>query len=94
MSTIATPVGRYEFHAAVPDDIESERLRQIRKWGHQSHDPVYWVGILAEELGEVAQCAIEHRSRRELYEEVTQLAAVAVAMMEDLAARDLVAPDE
>ena len=86
--------GRYIYHDQVAADVEQERQNQIRRWGTQCHDPVYWCGILMEELGELSQVAIEDGDRRDLYTGVTQLAAVAVAMMEDLAQRDLdEAPD-
>lgn len=74
--------------------VAEERERQDRKWGEQNHEPVYWVGILTEELGEVAKEAIEmttavalgERSRDEclarLRAEIVQLAAVAVAAIE------------
>jgi len=74
--------------------ILDERARQDRRWGQQDHDPVYWAGILMEELGEVAREAIEivpfaereQRTRDEslarLRKETVQLAAVAVALIE------------
>lgn len=76
--------------------IVAERARQDAKWGPQHHDPVYWVGILAEEMGEVAKEAIELRPLAERSEravdsslarlraELVQLAAVAVAAIEDI----------
>ena len=39
-----------EFHAA----IQTERERQIEKWGDQAHHPSRWLSILVEEIGEVA----------------------------------------
>ena len=74
--------------------VLDERERQDQRWGRQDHDPVYWAGILAEELGEVAKEAIEiapfaargERTRDEslarLRRELVQLAAVAVAAIE------------
>ena len=35
-------------------DIAKERVRQVEKWGDQSHNPVEWFMILQEEVGEVA----------------------------------------
>lgn len=76
---------------AVLGDVVAERVQQEMKWGEQNHHPVYWLGILAEELGEVAKEVIEAteytgrenpgngtRYRREL----VQLAAVCVAALE------------
>jgi NTP pyrophosphatase (non-canonical NTP hydrolase) len=77
-------------------DVMRERDHQDAKWGEQQHDPVYWVGILAEELGEVAKEAIEivpmsargirprDESLARLRAELVQLAAVAVAAIEYL----------
>ena len=72
-------------------DVLDERARQEEKWGEQNHKPVYWLGILMEELGEIAKEVIEAteytgqenpgnglRYRAEL----VQLAAVAVAAIE------------
>lgn len=67
--------------------IVSERMRQDNQWGEQNHDPVYWVGILAEELGEVAKEAIEEHLRdtsSQYRKELLHLAAVAVAAIEAL----------
>ena len=75
-------------------NIVAERQKQDAKWGQQDHHPVYWTGILAEELGEVAKGSIELDGKSaggdseqfhaimELREEVVQIAAVAVAMIE------------
>lgn len=35
--------------------VSNERLRQKDKWGDQHHDPVVWLAILAEEVGEAAR---------------------------------------
>lgn len=83
------------------DSIVYERERQEAKWGQQNHHPVYWLGILTEELGEVARLAIEgdpfhYRGQRThaestamLREELVQLAAVAVAAIEHIDRRDV-----
>lgn len=74
--------------------IISERHRQDAKWSKQYHDPVYWAGILTEELGEVAKEAIEiapcaargdrtiPASLARYRAELIQLAAVAIAAIE------------
>ena len=36
-----------------------ERRAQDAKWGEQNHNDYYWLGILAEESGEVAKALIE-----------------------------------
>lgn len=67
-----------------------ERNRQDEKWGVQNHDPFLWLGILMEEVGEVARDLIEMDAfnRPEQFEkyrsELIQVAAVAVAAVECL----------
>lgn len=94
-----------------------ERARQNRKWGVQNHPDLTWLGILTEELGELARAVIEqetwicpcgrhcdfnttqcpnceHDGRTDLAlrqpdntrvkEELTQVAAVAVAWLENI----------
>lgn len=41
--------------AAVLEEVQEERVRQDEKWGAQHHDPLTWLMILAEEVGEVAE---------------------------------------
>jgi len=78
-------------------DIDEERRRQIKIFGDDRHDPIEWFGILAEEHGEVSKAIIEnydwknHRFKLEnqkealhYREELVQVAAVCVAMIEDL----------
>lgn len=62
-------------------EIKEERNRQDKKWGEQNHDPLYWLGILMEEVGEASKAAIESdfpQYRRE----IVHVAAVAVQMIE------------
>ena len=76
------------------DDIDDERERQIQKWGIQQHHALEWLAILTEEVGEMSQAVIEGwRARSEeqenhtlkaLRDELVQIAAVAVAALEDL----------
>jgi hypothetical protein len=80
-----------ESQEMVSRDVRYELDRQLGKWGTQHHLPLYWVGILGEEYGEVCKEAIEwglHKaadeSRAALYEELTHVAAVAIAAAECL----------
>jgi len=57
-----------------------ERERQTEKWGEQNHDPAYWMGVLMEEVGEVAKAMIENNTR-EYRKELIEVAAVAVQMV-------------
>lgn len=74
-------------------DIQRERTRQIEKWGDQHHDDAWWCVIEMEELGEVARAIYERaprwddESRARLREELVQVAAVAVAWIEDIDSR-------
>jgi len=73
-------------------DIGNERRKQDKKWGEQNHDPIVWVAILMEEVGELAQAAIEtrfvdmgkHGGIENVREEAVHVAAVAVAFVESL----------
>lgn len=69
-------------------DIIAERLRQDEKWGVQNHDPLKWLAIETEELGEVAkECLRWHFGGRDLAnyrKEMVQVAAVALAAIECL----------
>ena len=70
--------------------IRAERIRQDRKWGEQNHDPVYWLGIVGEEYGELCKAVIERDgvAPKERYfrmrKELIHVAAVAVAALECL----------
>lgn len=66
--------------------IDDEREIQDVKWGEATNrglDLTVWLTVLTEEIGEVAQGILKHR-RDNLYVELTQVAAVAVAMLECL----------
>ncbi len=73
-------------------DIINERKRQNEKWGEQNHEPIWWLGILMEEIGELAQAIIEIKfisfgSRgipENIRMEAVHVAAVAVAFVESL----------
>jgi NTP pyrophosphatase (non-canonical NTP hydrolase) len=64
-----------------------ERGNQIRKWGEQSHPSFKWLAILMEEVGEVAMAILKGK-RFEIFSELIQVAAVAVAWLEDLMWQD------
>ena len=68
--------------------IKDERIRQDKKWGEQNHHPIEWCAILGEEVGEVQKAALETHFKykgdnpENYREELIQVAAVAVAMVE------------
>lgn len=75
--------------------VRVERDRQDEKWGEQNHDPEWWLAILMEEVGELAQCVLEaHFSNgpngthlatpANVRQEAVHCAAVALAMIESL----------
>lgn len=64
-------------------EVMLERAAQDRKWGEQNHPDLYWLGILVEEVGELAQALIEGKgdaARKEL----VQVTAVGLAWLEAL----------
>jgi NTP pyrophosphatase (non-canonical NTP hydrolase) len=73
---------------SVLSDVVAERDRQDAKWGEQNHPPMKWVAILAEEVGEVAEAALDGGGP-EYRAEMVQAAAVCLAAVEsfDRAAR-------
>lgn len=68
-------------------EIVSERERQEAKWGEQNHDMADWYTILGEEFGELGKAIREYKLQKivpsgRIREELVQVAAVAVAMLE------------
>lgn len=68
------------------DEIVLERKRQDEKWGVQKHELPFWMTILGEEFGEVC-AAIQDETYTRVREELIQVAAVAVAAIEDIDGR-------
>jgi len=63
--------------------IIQERKMQDDKWGEQNHDVYKWLAILGEEVGEANKAALED-SKNDLINELIQIGAVTVAMIESL----------
>ena len=63
--------------------ILSERKKQDDKWGEQNHDVYKWLAILGEEVGEANKAALENKYD-EVIDELIQIGAVTVAMIEGL----------
>ena len=80
----------YPSSDGIYDDIKEERRRQDIKWGIQEHNALYWLGILTElgipteGLGELAKALIEYKPSGEARRELVQIAAVAVAVIEQI----------
>lgn len=64
--------------------IDDEREAQLVKWGEQHHDPDRWNTILTEETGEAAK-EVNEGDHQKMVAELIQVAAVAVAWLEDWA---------
>ena len=84
-------------------DVGDERKHQLKKWGDQHHGHAWWLVIETEELGEVARAIFEWRddsdaglltdqgrAKRDalIRSELVQVAAVAVAWIEDIDSRE------
>lgn len=41
------------------DQIRKEKAKQNQRWGEQNHNPVEWIAILTEEVGEAARMAVD-----------------------------------
>jgi NTP pyrophosphatase (non-canonical NTP hydrolase) len=80
-------MGDLDSRHRILQDILAERLRQLRKWGDQSHTDDRWAVIEGEEFGEVCRAIFEGDNIEHLREELVQVAAVAVAWIEDIDAR-------
>ncbi len=72
---------RAETTAAILDEITDERMSQDAKWGEQNHSTDRWLVVLMEEVGEMSKENLERRPAH-YREELVQVAAVAVAMLE------------
>lgn len=73
--------------------ITAERESQDAKWGEQFHSMPVWSAILTEECGEVAEASLKTHFHGEqhidhLREELVQVAAVAVHMIEKIDSGD------
>ncbi len=66
-------------HARMLYAISEECQRQDGKWGEQNHGDLYWLGIVTEELGELAQAIIQNRPYKDTQQELLHLAAVCVS---------------
>ena len=74
---------RTDIHAKAMDLVFTERLRQYQKFGNQRLDLKNGYVVLAEEMGEVARAILEGGDCPEYLEEMVQVAAVAVQLVED-----------
>lgn len=68
----------------VLEEIRNERAYQDQKWGEQNHPAPYWLGILMEEVGEVAKGVIDNEPQENIETELIQCAAVCVAAVQSI----------
>jgi len=66
----------------VLEEVRARREAQEREWGQSSHPFSFWVTILMEEVGELSE-TILNDNKREMRDEALDVAAVAVALIED-----------
>lgn len=72
------------------EEIEQERLRQIKKWGTPKHSKELMLAILVEEVGEVAKAICEYYQSKDTNwlhnyrEELIQSAAVCIQAIEQI----------
>lgn len=84
-------------------DVLQERERQDSKWGEQNHDPITWLAILTEEVGEASAEALSIRfgglmatenDAANYRAEMVQVAAVALAAIESFDRQAATPPKE
>lgn len=76
----------------VMEEVKSEMIFQLTKFGEQNHTPMEWLMILGEEVGEANKAALEtHFNYKgtdadysEYRAELIQVAAVAISMIQSL----------
>jgi len=79
-------------------DVLKEQERQTKKWGIRDHEPLSWLAILVEEVGEVAEAILiaqsvdgeENGGLEEVREEAIHVAAVAITFVECLDRRAII----
>lgn len=69
-----------EYQSAL-ESVLAERGRQDQKWGQQDHLLPKWWPVLLEELGEFSKAVLDGDGDQ-MRLELTQVAAVALAMLE------------
>lgn len=66
--------------------ISTENMRQLLKWGIQTHDSYTWIAIITEELGELAKACLEYDDKKvklkDIHCEAVQLATLSLKMVE------------
>lgn len=71
--------------------VLKERARQETRWGEQNHGQEKWLQILIEEVGEYTQACLDG-DMNHAKEEMVQVAAVALAIIESMDRNELKTP--
>lgn len=51
---------KHEKIQSVLEEVLIERIKQHSKWNEQNHQPIEWIAILTEEVGEAAKEAVDY----------------------------------
>ena len=77
-------------------DVFNERIRQDDKWGEQNHPDYWWLPIMVEEVGEAAKAMLQVEfgmgGDGEVYKEVKEACATALAWLECMERRETSVP--
>lgn len=65
----------------VLEEVYGEMVRQFAMRGEQNHQPLYFLGIVTEEVGEVAKAAIEYENDQYRLELIHVAACAVQAIM-------------
>lgn len=72
-------------------DIFAEHLKQVERWGVQTHSLFEWQNYTTEELGELAKAIADHtyreRSLEYIYKEAIQVATLSLKIAEMVASK-------
>lgn len=71
---------------SIKTDIISENIRQLNKWGVQTHSIFEWLAYITEELGElsnaISECYYRKGKLKEIKEEAIQVATLSLKIVE------------
>lgn len=95
---------RYQARAEAAVAVSIEQDRIDAEFGVQRHDPAYWYAILGKQFGQLGEALVDfkwaskgaeapspwHSARQKMYQEATQVAAVAQMLMEAIQLDELV----
>ena len=77
----------YDKAESICRTVLAERAGQFHKWGDQTHTHEAWIAILEEEVAEVKCKVACDYEIDEIFKEIIQVAAVAIAWADDMVRR-------